>query len=74
MRDFKEKIEDMSKEEKEKEQPNKIANIVEKILKFNWEQSGQGLKILTPSQMLNRLTIYLAQSKAGSNLKEKIRN
>ena len=24
--------------------------------------------------MLNRLTIYLAQSKAGSNLKEKIRN
>ena len=30
-------------------------------------QSGQGLKILTPSQMLSRLPISLAQLKAGNN-------
>ena len=37
---------------------------------------GQGLKILTPNQMLNRLPISLAQLKAGNNsekLKNKIR-
>ena len=28
---------------------------------------GQGLKILTPDQMLGRLPITLAQSKAGNN-------
>ena len=31
------------------------------------EQRGQGLKILTPSQMLSRLPITLAQLKAGNN-------
>ena len=39
-------------------------------------QQGQGLKILTPNQMLNRLPIYLAQLKAGNNsrkLKNEIR-
>ena len=30
-------------------------------------QSGQGLKILTPNQMLSRLPIALAQLKAGNN-------
>ena len=30
-------------------------------------QKGQGLKILTPSQMLSRLPISLAQLKAGNN-------
>ena len=30
-------------------------------------QLGRGLKILTPNQMLNRLTISLAQLKAGNN-------
>ena len=34
---------------------------------------GQGLKILTPSQMLSRLPISLAQSKAGNN-SEKLKN
>ena len=34
---------------------------------------GQGLKILTPSQMLSRLPISLAQSKAG-NSSEKLKN
>ena len=30
-------------------------------------QDGEGLKILTPSQMLKRLPIALAQIKAGNN-------
>ena len=30
-------------------------------------QRGQGLKILTPNQMLSRLPITLAQLKAGNN-------
>ena len=30
-------------------------------------QPGQGLKILTPDQMLNRLPINLAQLKGGNN-------
>ena len=31
------------------------------------EQEGEGLKILTPNQMLKRLTIALAQIRAGNN-------
>ena len=53
----------------------KIINIVECILYFNQlDQSGQGLKILTPNQMLSRLLISLAQLNAGNNSeKRKIR-
>ena len=47
LRDLKEEFEDMSKQEKE-------------ILEFNRQQQGQGLKILSPSQMLSRLPISLA--------------
>ena len=36
-------------------------------------QSGQGLKILTPNQMLSRLPITLAQLKAGNN-SDKLKN
>ena len=40
----------------------KIVNIVEHILYFNQlDQSGKGLKLLTPNQMLSRLPISLAQ-------------
>ena len=53
---------------------NNILEIVERILYFNQlKQSGQGLKILTPSQMLSRLPISLAQLKAGNN-SEKLKN
>ena len=66
--DFKNEIEDMSEEEKENEKPSQIIDIVEKILEFNKQnQPGQGLKILTPDQMLSRLPITLAQLKAGNN-------
>ena len=73
LRDLKIEIEDMSEQEKETENPNEIVNIVEKILEFNRQQSGQGLKILTPDQMLNRLPISLAQLNAGNN-SEKLKN
>ena len=56
------------------EENEKIINIVERILYFNkLDQSRQGLKILTPNQMLSRLPITLAQLKAGNN-SEKLKN
>ena len=56
------------------EENKKIINIVESILYFHQlEQKGQGLKILTPNQMLSRLPISLAQLKAGNN-SEKLKN
>ena len=63
----------MPEHKKEIEQPDKILNIVEEILDFNRQQLGQGLKILTPNQMLSRLPISLAQLKAGNN-SEKLKN
>ena len=67
----------MSKDEIENEKLDKILEIAEKILEFNKQnQSGKGLTILTPNQMLNRLPITLAQLNAGSNsekLKSEIR-
>ena len=76
---LKDNIEKMSEDEKESEKPDKILEIVEGILIFNREnreQQGLGLKIWTPNQMLSRLSITLAQLKAGNkseNLKNKIR-
>ena len=58
------------------ENPNKITDIVEKILEFklkdffnniNNQQKGAELKILTPKQMLQRLPIVLALVKGGNN-------
>ena len=66
----------MSEDEKRTEQPDKVLEIVKKILDFNekiWKWQGLGLKILTPNQMLSRLTISLAQLKAGNN-SEKLKN
>ena len=68
LKDLKEEIKKMSEAEIENEDPKSIVNIVEKILKFNKQnQQGQGIKILTTNQMLNRLTIALAQLQAGNN-------
>ena len=65
---FKNEFEHMNEEEKEIEKSNEIIDIVEKILEFNKQnQQGQGLKILTPDQMLSRLPITLAELKAGNN-------
>ena len=52
---LKDRTENMSKDEKENEELNKILEIVKDILNFNKKkQSGEGLKILRPNQMLNR--------------------
>ena len=53
----------------------KIINIVEHILYFNQleQQKGEGLKILTPNQMLSRLPFTLAQLNTGNN-SEKLKN
>ena len=67
----------MSKEEIEIEKPYNIVKVVKKILDFNKHgQEGEGIKILTPNQMLRRLPIALAQLQAGNNsnkLKNEIR-
>ena len=59
------------------EENEKITDIFETILELdNKIQSRQGLKILTPNQMLSRLPITLAQLKAGNNsgkLKNEVR-
>ena len=78
LKDLKEEIKKMSKAEIEIEKPDEIVNIAEKILKFNeqHQQKGQGIKILTSNQMLNRLPIALSQLPAGNNsnkLKNEIR-
>ena len=54
----------------------KMLNIVDNILNFTLKEKkkiGEGLKILTPMQMLSRLPITLAQLKAGNN-SEKLKN
>ena len=64
----------MYEEKREIEKPNKIVEIVEESLKFNKQnQKGEGLKILTPNQLLSRLPIPLAQLKAENN-SEKLKN
>ena len=72
--DLKNVIEDMGEKEKEIEKPNEVIDVVQKILEFNKQnQSGQGLKALTPDQMLSRLRITLAELKAGNN-SQKLKN
>ena len=74
LKDLKEEIKEMSEEERKIEEPDKIVEIVEDILRFNKQkQAGQGIKILTPNQMLSRLPISLAQLQAGNN-SEKLKN
>ena len=74
LEDLKKEIKKMSKEEIEPEKPDEIVRVVEMILDFHKQnQQGKGLKILKPNQMLSRLPITLAQSKAGNN-SEKLTN
>ena len=78
MIDLKKDSRNTSKDDVNKiEEMNKIADIAELILNFNKQnQQGEGVKILTPNQLLSRLPISLAQLKAGNNsekLKSEIR-
>ena len=50
------------------EENEPIADIVGRILELNNQnQLGEGLKVLTPDQMLSRLPITVAQLEAGNN-------
>ena len=75
LKDIKEEIKELSKEERENKNPDKIVEIVEDILRFiKQKQEGRGIKMLTPKQMLSRLPISLPQLKQGiiqKNLKMK---
>ena len=87
--ELKNDIKNMSEDEVKNKGLDLLKNIVEKILDANKrldmpeleteesaaqrQQKGQGLKILTPKQMISRLPILLAQLKAGNN-SQKLRN
>ena len=73
--DLKDENKNMSEDQKEFEKPDKTLKSVETILDFNNKQNqiGEGLKTLTPNQMVSRLPISLAQLKAGNNF-EKLKN
>ena len=65
------------KEIPEDENLDKVTNIVETIFHYNKQEKGQGRKMLTPKQMLQRLPIALQQVKAGfpsENLLNEIRS
>ena len=67
LKDLKKEITKMSEEEKKIEDPELIVIIAEEILKFNKQNQGEGIKILTPNQLLSRLPISVAQLQAGNN-------
>ena len=74
LRDLKDEIKEMSENEIEIERPDELVDLVQEILEFNGQnQEGQGLEILTPQQMLNRLPISLAQLQTRNNL-QKLKN
>ena len=53
------------------EKNKKIIDIVKHIFEYNDKiESGEGLKILTPNQVLGRLPITLAQLNVGNNSEE----
>ena len=55
------------------EKPEYEEGVPERTKMSRKNQKGQGLRILTPQQMLSRLPISLAQLKAGNN-SEKLKN
>ena len=74
LRDLKGEIKKMNDDEKEIEKTNEILDIVGNIIELdNQNQQRQVLKILTLDQVLSRLSISLAQFKAGRWLFFKIK-
>ena len=62
------KLKKCLKTKKKIEKPDEILDVVKKTVEFNEKiQSGGGLKVLTPDQMLSRLPITLAHLKAKNN-------
>ena len=76
-------IKNMSEDAVENRILNYLKDLVRKIVDANQkleeekaaqgQQRGQGLKILTPKQLITRLPILLAQLKAGNN-SQKLKN
>ena len=64
--DVKNEIKNISEEKKEIEKPNEIINIV--VNKQN--QQGQELKILTPEQILSRVSIIKAENNSQKPINE----
>ena len=64
---------DLEEDVYQDKEPKYEESIAERIKKRRRNQEGQGLKMLTPQQMLSRLPILLAQLKAGNN-SEKVKN
>ena len=61
-------IKKMSDDEIKIKQPDRVVDIVEEILEFNEQNpEGQRLKILTPDEMVSRLSISLAQLKVRNS-------
>ena len=74
LKDLKGEIKKMPKEEKKLKTQNRQQKLLKRFLGLTKKnQQGQGIKILTPNQMLNRLPISLAQLQAGNN-SEKLKN
>ena len=71
MEEFKSKPTNDAKNIRNRNNMLEIGEIILEFLQLN--QAGKGSKILTPSQMLSRLPISLAQLKAGNN-SEKLKN
>ena len=67
---FKNRINSVSRHETRFERPNEIVNIVEKILEFNRQHQGRGLKIVIPNQMLNRLPIFFSSIKSWKKFRK----
>ena len=75
---LKDSIEKTPRDKKDNEKIEQILEIVKEIVRFSRQnqQEGQGIKILTPNQMLSRLSIALAQLQVRNNsnkLKNEIR-
>ena len=82
-------MKNMSKDEVKNEKLDQLKDLVNSIVNYNQNlddfppleteedaaqrQRGQGLKIMTPSQLIIRLPILLVQLKAGNN-SQKIKN
>ena len=70
LKDLNNEINHMSETERENERVDKIIEVVERILAYikqQQEESEEGIKIITPNQMLSRLPISLTQLEAGNN-------
>ena len=62
--DLEDEVEKMSEDVKESEKPDKIVDIVKKVLEFDKKnQEGQLLKLISTGQLLGRLPITVAHLK-----------